>query len=271
MILFIVVGWSYINPANLHAVHSAEHRRVRPVRLERHRSRGAAWSSSPSSDSTRSPRPRRKRRTRSATCRSASSVAGGLHHLYILFSHVLTGIVNYTELNNAAPVARRRSTGLAFVWLKNGDQAGDHRGLHVGDSGDAAGPVARVLLDVARRPAAEAVHRHPSQVPDAVAQQLLFMVFVGLFAAFAPIQLVGEMTSIGTLFAFVMVCAGIMVMRRRIPSCRAPSGRRWCLSFRSRNPGQSVPDGGLGWENWLRLIRLADYRPVYLFRLQPAS
>jgi len=51
---------------------------------------------------------------------------------------------------------------------------------------------------------------------------LMFMVFVGLFAAFAPIQLVGEMTSIGTLFAFILVCIGIMVMRRTHPELPRP-------------------------------------------------
>jgi len=34
------------------------------------------------------------------------------------------------------------------------------------------------------------------------------MVFVSLFSAFAPISVVGQMTSIGTLFAFVLVCCG---------------------------------------------------------------
>src|SRR5262249_32635217 len=46
---------------------------------------------------------------------------------------------------------------------------------------------------------------------------LLLMVFVGLFAAFAPITIVGQMTNIGTLFAFVLVCGGIIVMRRTNP------------------------------------------------------
>jgi APA family basic amino acid/polyamine antiporter len=81
------------------------------------------------------------------------------------------------------------------------------------------------------------------------------MVFVALFAAFAPIQLVGEMTSIGTLFAFVLVCAGIMVMRRTHPDLPRPF-RTPLVPF--------VPIlgifanlflmAGLGWENWLRLI-----------------
>jgi APA family basic amino acid/polyamine antiporter len=46
---------------------------------------------------------------------------------------------------------------------------------------------------------------------------LLFMVFVSLFAAFVPADIVGEMTSIGTLLAFVLVCVGVMVLRKTEP------------------------------------------------------
>lgn len=46
---------------------------------------------------------------------------------------------------------------------------------------------------------------------------MLFMVFVSLFAAFVPGRVVGEMTSIGTLFAFILVCLGIIVLRKVNP------------------------------------------------------
>ncbi len=46
---------------------------------------------------------------------------------------------------------------------------------------------------------------------------LFFMVFVSLFAAFVPGRIVGEMTSIGTLFAFILVCIGILVLRKFNP------------------------------------------------------
>lgn len=45
----------------------------------------------------------------------------------------------------------------------------------------------------------------------------MFMLFVSLFAAFIPARVVGEMTSIGTLFAFILVCIGIIVMRKQMP------------------------------------------------------
>jgi APA family basic amino acid/polyamine antiporter len=46
---------------------------------------------------------------------------------------------------------------------------------------------------------------------------LLMMLFVGVFSAVVPIGILGEMTSIGTLFAFVIVCTGIIVMRKTRP------------------------------------------------------
>src|SRR5690606_36467907 len=45
---------------------------------------------------------------------------------------------------------------------------------------------------------------------------LFFMVFVSAFAAFVPGRVVGEMTCIGTLFAFILVCIGVLVLRKRM-------------------------------------------------------
>ena len=50
-----------------------------------------------------------------------------------------------------------------------------------------------------------------------VQNNFLFMIFVSLFAAFVPARVVGEMTSIGTLFAFILVCIGVWVMRNKMP------------------------------------------------------
>lgn len=53
---------------------------------------------------------------------------------------------------------------------------------------------------------------------------VLFMIFVSAFAAFVPGRIVGEMTSIGTLFAFILVCIGVLVMRAKMKD--APRGFR---------------------------------------------
>jgi APA family basic amino acid/polyamine antiporter len=45
---------------------------------------------------------------------------------------------------------------------------------------------------------------------------------VGLFAAFVPGSLAGDLTSVGTLFAFVLVSAGVLIMRKTEPDLHRP-------------------------------------------------
>jgi APA family basic amino acid/polyamine antiporter len=84
---------------------------------------------------------------------------------------------------------------------------------------------------------------------------LLMMVFVGIFAAFAPITIVGEMTSIGTLFAFVLVSIGIIIMRKTHPELprpfKTPAVPLIPVLSVLVNVGLM---SGLGWENWTRLF-----------------
>ena len=81
------------------------------------------------------------------------------------------------------------------------------------------------------------------------------MVIVGLFAAFIPGDIVGDMTSIGTLFAFILVCISVIVLRKTEPGMKREFKTPWvpvvpilgvlvCLAMIY----------GLGWTNWLRLI-----------------
>jgi APA family basic amino acid/polyamine antiporter len=51
---------------------------------------------------------------------------------------------------------------------------------------------------------------------------LILFVFVGLFAAFLPESVAGDLTSIGTLFAFVVVCIGVMILRKKQPDLIRP-------------------------------------------------
>ena len=84
---------------------------------------------------------------------------------------------------------------------------------------------------------------------------MLFFFFVAPFSAFLPLSVVGRMTSIGTLFAFVIVCAGVWVMRVKHPDQARPFRTPWV---------PVVPILGmvvnfalmysLGGSNWLRLI-----------------
>ncbi len=82
----------------------------------------------------------------------------------------------------------------------------------------------------------------------------LFFVFTSLFAAFIPDNIVGEMTSIGTLFAFMLVCAGVWIMRVRRPDIQR--GFTVPLLPVVATLGIIVCGAmiyGLGWTNWLRL------------------
>jgi APA family basic amino acid/polyamine antiporter len=83
----------------------------------------------------------------------------------------------------------------------------------------------------------------------------LFFVFTALFAAFLPDDIVGEMTSIGTLFAFMLVCAGVWIMRVRRPDLER--GFTVPMLPVVSTLGIVVCGAmiyGLGWETWLRLI-----------------
>src|SRR5207244_483382 len=83
---------------------------------------------------------------------------------------------------------------------------------------------------------------------------ILFLLFVGMFSAFVPGDIVGDMTSIGTLFAFMLVCAGVWILRIKEPGLERQF-RTLLVPF--------VPIAGiivcgamvfgLGWPNWLRL------------------
>ena len=82
----------------------------------------------------------------------------------------------------------------------------------------------------------------------------IFFVFVGAFAAFVPGDIVGDMTSIGTLFAFMLVCAGVWIMRVKRPDLK----RQFKTPFVPLVPilGIIVCGAmiyGLGWTNWARL------------------
>jgi APA family basic amino acid/polyamine antiporter len=82
----------------------------------------------------------------------------------------------------------------------------------------------------------------------------IFFLLVGLFAAFIPEDIVGSMTSIGTLFAFILVCAGIWILRRKSPELQ----RQFKTPLVPLVPilGILVCGAmvfGLGWTNWLRL------------------
>ena len=84
---------------------------------------------------------------------------------------------------------------------------------------------------------------------------LVILVIVGLFAAFIPGDIVGDMTSIGTLFAFILVCISVIVLRKTEPDMK----REFKTPFVPFVPILGIVVClamiyGLGWTNWLRLF-----------------
>ena len=150
--------------------------------------------------------------------------------LYILFAHVMTGVTSYTNFagkDGIAPVA------LAIDQMGQPDASGViqpdypwlNRAIVVAILAGYSSVIlvmlmgqTRVFFSMSKDGLLPKVfsHIHPRfQTP--ARSNFLFMVFVSLFAAFVPAHVVGEMTSIGTLFAFILVCIGIWVMRRKMP------------------------------------------------------
>lgn len=150
--------------------------------------------------------------------------------LYILFAHVMTGVTNYTSFagkDGIAPVA------VAIDHMGTPDAAGVvrpdypwlNRAILVAILAGYSSVILVMLMGQSRVffsmskdgliPRVFSAVNPKTQTP--AKSNLLFMLFVSLFAAFVPARVVGEMTSIGTLFAFILVCIGVWVMRRRMP------------------------------------------------------
>jgi len=150
--------------------------------------------------------------------------------LYILFAHVMTGVTSYTTFagkDGIAPVA------VAIEHMGKPDAAGViqpdypwlNRAIVVAILAGYASVILVMLMGQSRVffsmskdgliPRIFSSVNPKTQTP--AKSNLLFMLFVSLFAAFVPARVVGEMTSIGTLFAFILVCIGVWVMRKKMP------------------------------------------------------
>ena len=142
--------------------------------------------------------------------------------LYILYALVLTGIVNYKELNVAAPYALAvdRMSGMPWLgfWMKVGSLLGLTTVMLVMLLGQS-----RVFYSMSRDgllPELFSEIHDKFQTPWK--SNLVLMVFVSLLAAFTPISQLGQLTSIGTLAAFIVVCIGIIILRRTHPNLHRP-------------------------------------------------
>jgi APA family basic amino acid/polyamine antiporter len=179
--------------------------------------------------------------------------------LYVLFSYVLSGVATVEDFRTAGKEASvtfaiaKYMTG--YGWLAKFVTFAILAGFssvilvmllgqsRVFYSMSVDGLVPKIFSDV-----------HP-RFKTPWKSNMLFFVLTAIFAGFIPGDIVGEMTSIGTLFAFVLVCAGVWLLRVRRPE----------LPRAFRVPAVPVVSTlgvvvcglmivGLGWTNWLRLF-----------------
>jgi basic amino acid/polyamine antiporter, APA family len=148
--------------------------------------------------------------------------------LYILFGHVLTGVAPYTDFTDPtkgqeASVAYAISAYMpGYGWLASAVTVAILAGFSsvilvmlMGQS--------RIFYTMSNDgliPKAFG-ELHPKYKTPYKANWILF-VFVGLFAAFVPGHMAGDLTSFGTLFAFVLVSLGVWIMRRKSPNMVRP-------------------------------------------------
>lgn len=151
--------------------------------------------------------------------------------LYMVFSLVMTGVVNYKEYIGAdsiAPaataVAHMGEMGAngtivpAFPWLNRGIIVAILLGyasvvlvMMMGQS--------RVFYSMSKDGLLPPLFSHLHKRYHTPARSnLLFMVLISILAGIIPPSVAGEMTSIGTLFAFSLVCLGVIVVRRTQPN-----------------------------------------------------
>ncbi len=151
--------------------------------------------------------------------------------LYILFAHVMTGVTPYTSFkgqDGIAPVSvaiDHMGTGVDAAGKPVGDYPWLNRAIVVAILFGYSSVILVMLMGQSRVffsmskdgliPKIFSSVNPKTQTP--AKNNLLFMLFVSAFAAFVPARVVGEMTSIGTLFAFILVCIGVMVMRKKMP------------------------------------------------------
>jgi APA family basic amino acid/polyamine antiporter len=142
--------------------------------------------------------------------------------LYIAVSAVLTAMVPYKEINIDAPVvdAFKRA---GMTWMQYLVAAGAMTGI-----------TSVLLVMMLSQPRVMLALARDGLVPKGFfgdihpkfrtpwKSTILTGLFVAAMAGLIPLSILAEMTSIGTLFAFVIVCAAVLIMRKTNPEAKRP-------------------------------------------------
>jgi len=143
--------------------------------------------------------------------------------LYILVAIVLTGIVNYSQLNVPDPIAVGvNAAGPGLAWLRPFIKCGAIAGLSSVILVMMLGQT-RIFYAMSKDgylPASFCSVHPKCQTPHVATYitGIIGMILAGLL----PISILGELVSIGTLFAFAIVCIGVLVLRVKKPELPRP-------------------------------------------------
>jgi len=174
--------------------------------------------------------------------------------LYIAVAIVLIGIVPYTKLNVADPIAVGiEATGL--TWFSPVVKVSALFGLFSTMLVQLLGQT-RIFFAMSRDGLLPSLFGrvHPRfRTPHL--STMLTGVVVALTAGLLPLSTLSQLVSMGTLLAFTLACAGIIILRRTAPSLERPfrtPGMPWVPVFGAL--ACVVQMVGLPWETWARLV-----------------
>jgi APA family basic amino acid/polyamine antiporter len=142
--------------------------------------------------------------------------------LFVLFGYVMTGLAHYTSFKDSAAPVAIAILHTPYVWL------GYAVILAI-----LIGYTSVILVDLLEQSRVFYAMSRDGLLPKVFSElhprfhtpsksNIVLCLFISLFAGLVPISIVGEMTSIGTLLAFVMVCLGILILRKKEPGTHRP-------------------------------------------------
>jgi APA family basic amino acid/polyamine antiporter len=176
--------------------------------------------------------------------------------LYILMAIVLTGIVSYTQLNVADPVAVGvNAMGDKMFWLRPIIKIAAIAGLSSVVLVMMMGQP-RIFFTMANDGLLPPVFSkvHPKYKTPYISTALTGLVAI-ILAGILPISILGELVSIGTLLAFVIVCLSIIVLRKKSPELKRPFKTPWVPFVPLLGAGTCLLQMfSLPFDTWLRLI-----------------
>lgn len=148
--------------------------------------------------------------------------------LYVAVTAVLTGIVNYQDLNVPAPIALAIDhTGEGLKWLSPFIKLGAVAGLSsvilvmmLGQS--------RIYFSISKDGLLPGIFSRVNSKRGVPYHATVFAcVLTSIFAGLFPLHVLSELVSIGTLLAFTIVCICILILRKKRPELKRPFRTPW--------------------------------------------